>query len=147
MIMETRFISLGVSVAVSMVALMSGCDSGGSDGPSAIGPNLNGEWEGEFYRTDDAGDRDPISASVTHEGTNVTVRTSRKAGVAVTFTGAIDAAGNLYLIDGHDGEAWTTHDGPATPEHLVIEDFTEQPPPGSHGGDTDLFIIDLSRKP
>lgn len=133
-----------MALGLAFLEFLSGCGGGSGGGPSVIGPNLNGDWKGDFYITDGSVDR-LLTAHIDHEGTNITIRTSRTAGTAVLLTGRIDAEGNMVLTDGFDGETWTTIEGSATKNHILIEDFTERPPPGSLGADTDRYAIDLTR--
>lgn len=132
-----------MAVAISLLEFLSGCDGGGGGGPSVVGPNLNGDWSGDFFITDGSVDR-TLTAHIDHKGTNVTIRTSRTSGTAVLLTGHIDVEGNMVLTDGFDGETWTTIEGPATTNHILIEDFTEKPLPG-HGFETDRYAIELTR--
>jgi hypothetical protein len=144
--MNARFIAVLLAGAVSAVSLLEGCGGGGGGGggaPSVIGPNLNGAWEGDFYITDGTVDY-TITAQISHEGSNITLRTSRSAGTGVLLTGWINTEGHMQLTDGFDGETWTTIEGPATTNHVLIEDFTETPPPG-HGWETDRYAIELVR--
>ena len=142
--MNSRFSAFAVAALVSVAALLEGCGGGGGGGgPSVIGPNLNGSWAGDFFITDGSIDR-TLTAEIEHSGTNITIRTSRTAGTAVLLTGWIDDEGNMQLTDAFDGETWTTIDGPATTNHVLIEDFVEAPPPG-HGWETDRYAIELVR--
>ncbi len=142
--MDTRFAAALVASGISFLGLLSGCGGGGGGGASVIGPNLNGDWSGDFYITDGSVDR-LLTAHIDHEGTNITIHTSRTSGTAVLLTGRIDVEGNMVLTDGFDGETWTTIEGPATKNHILIEDFTERPPPGTLGAETDRYAIELTR--
>lgn len=142
--MSSRSAAFLLAGVVSIASLLEGCGGGGGGGPGVTGPNLNGSWEGDFYITDGSVDR-TLTAEITHEGTNITIRTSRTAGTGMLLTGRIDAEGNMVLTDGFDGETWTTIEGPATTNHVLIEDFTEQPPLGSWGLETDRYAIELVR--
>jgi len=129
---------------------LSGCGGGGGGEKSGagttaqrpVGPNLNGRWTGTYtVMGDGRSDSTSLTATIRHTGTSVFLTTSL-VGIGASFTGTINAAGDMYLTDAFDGETWTTHFGPATTASVRIADFAEHP---TLGEETPLEVIDLTR--
>lgn len=128
---------------VAMVALLTACNLGSSSSDrNPIGPDLDGEWSGEFYimRAQNPR-RQAITATIRHEGDAVILKTS-KTGIGANLTGTIDEDGNMLMIDALDGEDWTTYFGPATENWLRLADFIWDP---LLGAQSPLAVIDLRR--
>jgi len=96
-------------------------------------------WSGEFYVTS-SGSKDSITASVSQSGTAVDIDTSR-SGRAGRFIGDINSSGDMFVIDLHDGEIWTTYFGPATSIRIVLADFVFTPSPADPN--PPLYIVEL----
>lgn len=129
----------GVAVLAAGAAIALGGGGGGGGGDSTpadsggtapapttstgsiVGPNLNGNWVGYFY--DDEGDyHENLTATITHQGKNVAIQTTKDAGVARSFHGTISAAGSMLMYDDYDGEDWTTYFGPASENSINLAD-------------------------
>ncbi|MDP6949356.1 MAG: hypothetical protein QF485_09940 [Arenicellales bacterium] len=91
------------------------CSAGGTPSGSPVGPDLNGSWSGTFTRY--TGASGGISATVSHVGSRVEIRTS--AGFALV--GRISDSGSMRLCDS-DRESWTTLYGGATTTSLRLAD-------------------------
>lgn len=128
-------------LVVGLVAAGLGCDDGDSrDTP--VGPDLQGEWGGRYFveRSSDSRE-ETITATVSHRGNAIVIKTS-KTGAGATFTGTIDADGDMTLTDANDGETWTTYFGPARSNAFRIADFLFD---SDLGGSSPLQVIDLRR--
>ncbi|MDH3695491.1 MAG: S-layer homology domain-containing protein [Gammaproteobacteria bacterium] len=97
------------------------------------------DWEGEFYVTNSSS-KNSITASVNQSGSNVDIDTSR-SGRAGRFIGSINSSGDMFVIDPHDGEIWTTYFGPATPIRIVLADFLYTPSPADPN--PPLYVVEL----
>ena len=125
--------------AVALIALvLSGCEDG-SD-PNRVGPNVGGQWSGQYYITDGSHAPEQLVANVIHKGSEVFIATTRE-GIASTFTGTIDAEGNMRMTDTFDDQTWTTFYGPATSTHMILADYLF----GSGGDDPPLAVLELVR--
>ncbi len=123
MISCNRLSTLIVLIAV----FVSACEpngGGGGDHNPAIGPNLQGNWQGEYYVADSPtnSERLEITADISHNGDEITINTS-KEGTGHSLKGRMDEDGNMSLSDDYDGETWTTFYGPATTNHLMLADY------------------------
>jgi len=107
---------------------------------AAAGPSIAGRWKGTFFDPV-ANSTQGIRASISQEGDQVTIDTTL-TDVGSFLTGVIRSDGHIRLTDAWDGETWTTHGGPATSSHIVIQDFVHDPTTGSMNL---LNTIELSR--
>lgn len=146
-----------VAITVLVFAFLAGCGGGGSSSGSGssessqskpesdsatgfvavVGPNLNGNTWAGYYKSIE-GQFAPLTATIEHSGNRVTIRTSKMDGVAQTFTGTIDAIGNMELIDTFDGEDWTTFYGPASANSINLADLVFS---GVSIVDTNILIL------
>ena len=101
--------------------------------------NLDGDWRGSFLNAVTGG-RQSVTAHISQSGRQVTISTNLQ-GLGGLFTGRITSSNNLILIDASDGQEWTTHSGPATKRHVVIQDYVTLPKTGDLG----LNTIELDR--
>jgi hypothetical protein len=121
-----------------------GCDGGGGGSSSPpVGPSIGGQWAGRFYvaRSSNPNER-AITATIRQDGDAVMIATSL-VGIGARLTGTIDAAGSMVLIDGFDGEIWTTFFGPATAASVTVADFLR--PPSDTDPTPPLNVIQLIR--
>ena len=120
------------AVALGAIAIgSSGGGDGGSDDTAAtvttpsvppVGANLAGDdWRGILLLVD--GFREPITATVTQNGSQVTITTSTTQRYGQVFRGTIRSSGHMTLYDQTTGEDWTTFKGPATSTHIEMEDY------------------------
>lgn len=129
------------------LAAGAGCLEGGENdrGPLPGQADLRGIWTGVYYQEQAPGaTRRELTARVRQDGDGIMIRTSL-SGVGERFTGRMEPDGNLYLIDAHDGEDWTTHlEFRPSAGRLRISDFLRPPDPE---GDPDppKQVIDLRR--
>lgn len=115
--------------------LASGCDSGDSANAAPSGPDISGEWSGRYYITDGRVSI-PLKASIIVNRSDFFIETTLPD-VGKVLTGRY-RNGAIFATDPYDGEAWTTHQGPATKNHVKLMDFLT---PGSS-----IFqVIELSR--
>ena len=134
---RARPFPLVVIAAVAAVCLL-GCEEDDDDDKD-IGPNVGGKWSGTYYITDGS-ENEEITATVKHNGDSVTIKTSRE-GMGASFSGTIDAEGNMRLTDASDGETWTTDYGPASKNELKIADILLE----RSLSDPPMAVIDLTR--
>ena len=136
-----------LAIAVAMIAGCGGdgksSSGGGSSSAAAapapvnvVGPNLNGNWAG-YYKSS-SGKYEGLRATITHVGAQVTITTTKKAGVARQLSGRISAVGKMVLYDAFDGEDWTTLYGPASPNSINLADFVFL---NGHIVDTNVLIL------
>ncbi len=87
-----------------------------------VGPDIAGDdWSGILLLVE--GRREPITATVTQNGSRVTIATSSTQRYGQVFKGTIRASGHMTLYDQTTGEDWTTFKGPATSTHIEMEDY------------------------
>ncbi|MFT5112119.1 MAG: hypothetical protein ACI8P9_001443 [Parasphingorhabdus sp.] len=102
-----------------------------------VGPNLAGTtWVGYFKDRKDA--YEPVTASITHEGDLVIIRTSKASGVARVLSGRITSRGNMLLFDTFDREDWTTLFGAASTNSINLADYVKV---GSERVNTNILIL------
>jgi hypothetical protein len=143
--------------ALVATAMLSGCREGdagaGNRGLSArsdpnapaapaapTGVSIAGRWKGTFFDPV-ANTTQGIRASISQDGDQVTIDTTLPD-VGSFLTGTIRPNGHIRLTDAWDGETWTTHAGPATSSHIIIQDYVRDPTTGSMNL---LNTIDLTR--
>ena len=127
------FVGAG-AIALGAIAIGSSSSGGGDSGsddtsttpatPSVppVGANIAGDdWRGILLLVD--GFREPITATVTQNGSQVTIATSSTQRYGQVFRGTIRASGHMTLYDQTTGEDWTTFKGPATSTHIEMEDY------------------------
>ncbi|MBP7829861.1 MAG: hypothetical protein KA248_08085 [Kiritimatiellae bacterium] len=137
-----RFYGVGALFYALTFQSIPGCDEVNDKGPDPVGPDIRGRWSGVYYRTDSAA-RTALTASIRQEGDAVTITTSKSEGRAQLLTGTIFENGDLDMIDGYDGQEWTSFYGPATATHILLADYVSTPSPEEP--DPPLYILDLSR--
>lgn len=117
----------------------------GTGGPFAPGINcdLAGNWSGIFYN-DVSGESEAITATVTRNGLDVIIRTSKLRPPGQFFTGQANGQCGLSMVDAFDGEDWTTKFGGADGNQIRIADFLIEERDPDTGRDP-LNIIELRR--
>jgi hypothetical protein len=113
------------------LAASGGGDGGGSNDPPTtpitpsvppVGADIAGDdWSGILLLID--GLREPITATVTQNGSQVQITTSSTQRYGQVFSGTIRPSGHMLLYDQTTGEDWTTFKGPATSTHIEMEDY------------------------
>ena len=122
------------AVALGAIAIGSSAGGGGDGGsddtaatvtaPSVppVGADIAGDdWRGILLLVD--GFREPITATVIQNGSQVTITTSSTQRYGQVFKGTIRTSGHMTLYDQTTGEDWTTFKGPATNRHIEMEDY------------------------
>ena len=134
---------------VAIVVFHTGCDDSSSDNESgSSGSSSNGvlsiagSWSGIYYRTDQSGE-ESINATITQDGSAVVINTTKSSAPGQLFTGTISSSAYLTLVDGADGEIWTSHFGPATAGSINIADYVTAPSTGNPN--PALHIIQISK--
>jgi hypothetical protein len=89
-------------------------------------------------------DKTPLTATIYCDGTRVTIITS-KSGIAHYLAGSINSNGDMLVYDRYDGEAWTTHFGPATSTKIYLYDYAWPPVAGEP--EPPLNKLKLTRPP
>jgi hypothetical protein len=90
------------------------------------------------------GNTESVRATIEVIGDSMIVTTSRPAGgTAHRLTGTLRSDGNFRLTDSFDGEIWSSYEGPASPNHVILLDFVN--PPSSANPRPNLYKMDLRR--
>lgn len=114
--------------------------SGGGPNPTTqqtvVGPNLNGNWAG-YYKSIE-GHYENLTATITQVGANITIKTTKKSGVARELKGRINSVGHMLLYDTFDNEDWTTFYGPASARSINLADLVYS---GTSLVDTNILIL------
>ena len=102
--MHNRFTISWILVFLHAALILSGCNDGGDSRETPIGPDLEGNWVGQYFviRTRDSREM-PLTATIRHDGDSIRITTSLE-GLGANFTGSIRIDGSLILIDAFDGE-------------------------------------------
>ena len=121
------------ALAIGLAASGGGGGGGGSNDnpitpitPSVppVGADIAGDdWSGILLLID--GLREPITATVTQNGSQVQITTSSTQRYGQVFSGTIRASGHMLMYDQTTGEDWTTFKGPATSTHIELEDYVK----------------------
>ncbi len=101
-------------------------------------------WTGYFFRSDESDNKLNLTASISQNGTAVSITTS-KSGLGHYLTGTINSYGDMLVYDSYDGEDWSTHYGPASYTQVKIYDYIRQPVAGEP--EPPLNAITLYRPP
>lgn len=123
-----------------------------------VGPDIGGDtWEGFcYYGYGEATgqwfiwDPTPITATVVHEGNQVTITLSTECVISLEnigqiFQGSMDWAGNMLLLDQRDPvQTWSSHWGPVTESEIKIGDYVT--PPTEEEPFSDYYVIELTRE-
>lgn len=96
---------------------------------ASAGVSIAGRWKGTFFDPV-ANTTQGIRANISQDGDQVTIDTTLPD-IGSYLTGTIRPNGHIRLTDAWDGETWTTHAGPATPSHMIIQDYVRDPTTGS----------------
>lgn len=131
-----------VFATMCVLLLMLGCDGGGGSDAEPVGADISGSWSGS-YENEETGASTSISADVVQDGSGVTMTTSKGGPPGQSFSGSIDADGNMSLVDAGDGELWTSYT-PVTANRILITDYVYQPQAGDTN-DVPRKVIDLRR--
>ncbi|WP_136799190.1 hypothetical protein [Desulfosediminicola ganghwensis] len=133
---KTKWIVLGGAAAIGLGALAIGAggssssdDGGGGGGTSSqsecedglIGPSLAGQWQGVLDLKNYGSQS--VSATITHCGERITIRTSTTLPYGQNFTGRVSSGGSIILKEGVTYEIWSTPLGPATSNSLRVYDY------------------------
>ncbi len=86
-------------------------------------------WKGYFFRSDDDDNKMDITASISQNGTEVSITTSR-SDLGHHLTGTINSYGDMLVYDSYDDEDWSTHYGPASYTQVKILDYIWPPEAG-----------------
>lgn len=130
------------------------------DSSDIIGPDIAGDdWEGLcYYGWGEATgnwyiwDPTPITATITQEGSTVTIITSVSCtinfeNIGDFFQGSMDSAGNMLLVDQRNPvQVWSTHWVPATATEIKLGDYVSIPDPENNPY-PDYYVIELWRDP
>ncbi len=130
-------------LSLFLVALTTGCNlSSSSSNREPVGPDLHGDWSGEFYimRAENP-QRQEITATIEHRGDAVILKTSI-VGIGANLTGTINADGEMLMYDALNDEDWTTYFEPATANRIRLVNFMSDP---LLGAQSPLSVIDLRR--
>ena len=125
------YVGGGVAAAAALaLALSGGGGSSGSDPepeppPSTakpVGANLAGDnWAGYLDLVN--GTREPVTAVVFQNGSEIRITTTATQGYGKSFVGNIFANRQMRRIDQTTGKIWTTFKGPAFPTQIDIYDY------------------------
>ncbi len=126
---------LSRAVAVVVVALLcAGCEDEEGANESPTGPDISGDWSGNYISG--AGEVTPISASISQNGSATYIETSL-ATEGHLLVGSVGGSGNVVMTDSFSGETWTAGQ-PVTSSHVQLIDYAFGPGSG-------LRYIDLTR--
>ncbi len=131
---DNTLLWIGAGVAgAALLGVALGGGGGGSDAPadtpetpppaeeSYSGPAIAGEWSGELDLV--KFEPESITATITQQGENITIRTTSSRPYGRLFTGTIDNNGAMLVYDQETGEDWTTSEGNATEKNIVLTDW------------------------
>lgn len=142
----TLYLGLGAAAAAALaIGLAAGGGGGGGGGVSIapptnpseppVGADLAGDWRGILQLVN--GQREPITAVVTQNGSQVQITTSSSQSYGQSFSGTIRASGHMLMYDQTTGEDWTTFKGPASNNRIPLYDYVNN--------FTDLDVLILKR--
>lgn len=118
MTVKTNKIILLISAMTGLLVLL-GCEN--SETESAIGPDISGEWTGNYARP---GATTPLKAHVEQDGDSIVMEVV-KTGDTRILIGKIGLDGNMQLMDVSNKQTWTSR-YPATPNSVYLHDYLMQ---------------------